>query len=1055
MRRVQAHQWPSAVLLPVAVALMCLGVIPLPRTNAQFALPDLIAADSFEYPVGPLGGQNGGSGLLGPWTQSGTGNLVTAPSLEHQDGTSAMETAGNGITLSGNNHGNFRGLAYVLGEHPATVYVSFLGEIAAGDYGGVSFYYLSEEQYFMGRGGQGVWACGRPNGTDAIHTRLPAATRALLVYRYDFNPPSGVTVTVYVNPPLGQEPSTPTEGPTLISPFTADAIRIQGGAGSVTGRLDELRIGTKWGSVAPRRLTKIEGGYDWIITPYAEVELNGETIELVSHFPPAANDLWGEPPSPPATVTFTTAWVDRHGNEIGADSVHAVNQVTNRSEIIDYKFDTVLHRSSEVTMGGVGEEADVSLEIVWLSLRSKNILPLAALPPGVPPGAYLLHVGVRSNVVQSVGRIRLRSGDATGGSGWLNMGRIGDPVDDNQDFTQEDALGLPVKWTGILIPVGAESRWENVVGMLDDVSIFHNHWSEPPDDRTPRWNYIPPRSALAIELSARLHPDGQQLTLSWTQGSGPFAIQSLTDLKEPAWTEVATTIFPSVTLVEPRSKAAAFYRVVDRFAPGPGEATVRHAQAEPQFTEGLNPEPFEIVPRDQDRNPEAALSVSTGPLRGSLRPVGQASSLALAEARPGPGRRPAAADPVVFARSTGIGRLVNSPIQPPDMSGAAADPVVLLTGNTWAAFSSDGGVTFTALDPTAVFPSGPTADHGGLCCDQVVQYDPQYDLFIWLMQFQRAATGENMLRIAAATPQEIAASGGRSWTFWDLRSRATFGFGSDWLDYPDLATGSHNLYISVDLVARGLVVMRIPLAEIANRGTLNIDYTDPAHSVRAYGGHLTQNTGDAVYWAGHIHNSQMRVWTLPEGSNVYSWRDVNINSWPNGGARRSLTPTRVNWLEFVFPDTACIGAARVGADLWFAWTARPGGGFAHPHIQMVRLDAATLALVEQVQVWNPDHAFAYPALASNSRGELGMAVGFGGGGRLEGGAGVGLWGDFVIWTPGFSSSSIDRFGDYLGIRRAHPDDRLLAAAIYSRLDLGNGEQFNPTYVLFGRRSVVP
>jgi hypothetical protein len=1024
--------------------------------HAQFALPDLIASESFDYPAGPLAGQNGGTGLLDPWTQANAGNLVSSAGLEYQSGTAALLSAGNKVEFSGQNNGNFRNLAYVLGEHPATVYVSFLAKVSSAGYAGLSFYYLSDEKYFMGRPtGRTDWGASRPDGTDAVLTGIPATSQAFVVYRYDFNPPNGTTVSVYINPPLDQEPAAPTAGPTPIGNFTADSIRIQSGTENASGTIDEIRIGTRWARIAPTRAatTLVERGYDWIITPYADVELNGQTIELVSHFPPKANDLWGEPPAPPANITFTTAWVDRHGNEIGSDSVHAVSQVTNRSEIIDNKFDTVVHRANPVTLGGVGQEKNVSLEIIWLSLKSKNVLPMAALPPGVPPGAYILHVGVRSNIVQAVGKIRLRSADASGTSGWINMGAVGDPVDTSNDFTQPDALGLPVKWTGVLVPFGLEPRWENVVGMLDDLSIFHNHWNEPPDDRTPRWAYTPESSELAIEVSARLQGNALSLTLSWRTGTGPFGIQSLADFNKPVWVDVTNTIFSSVTLLEPLGKGATFYRVVDRFVAGPGEAPVRQAMAEPRFTEGLTFEPFEIIPHGEDRNPEPALSVSTGPLRGNLQPA-QAASELLAD-NLGAGLLRAAADPVVFAQTTGIGRVVNSPIQPPDMSGAAADQVAFLTGNTWAAFSTNRGVSFTALDPTTVFPSRPTADHGGLCCDQVVQYDAQYDLFVWLMQFNRAPTGENMLRIAVATPQEIISSGGRSWTFWDLRSRATFGFGSDWLDYPDLATGSNSLYISADLVGRGLVVMRVQLAQLANRGVINIDYTDPGLSVQAYGGHITQQSGDAVFWAGHNNNSQMRVWTLPEASNVYSWRDVNINSWPNGGARRSLTPTRIDWLSFTFPDMACIGAARDAAGVWFAWTARPGGGFPQPHIQMVRLHAASLALVEQAQIWNPNHGYAYPALVSNSSGALGVALGFGGGGILEAGAAVGIWGDFVVRTPGFSTSSIDRFGDYLGIRRFHSDGRLFAASIYNRLNLGAGEQFNPIYVLFGRRSVVP
>ena len=33
-----------------------------------------------------------------------------------------------------------------------------------------------------------------------------------------------------------------------------------------------------------------------------------------------------------------------------------------------------------------------------------------------------------------------------------------------------------------------------------------------------------------------------------------------------------------------------------------------------------------------------------------------------------------------------------------------------------------------------------------------------------------------------------------------------------------------------------------------------------------------------------------------------------------------------------------------------------------------------------MQIWNPDHAFGYPSLATNSDNEVGICLGWGGGG---------------------------------------------------------------------------
>jgi hypothetical protein len=228
--------------------------------------------------------------------------------------------------------------------------------------------------------------------------------------------------------------------------------------------------------------------------------------------------------------------------------------------------------------------------------------------------------------------------------------------------------------------------------------------------------------------------------------------------------------------------------------------------------------------------------------------------------------------------------------------------------------------------------------------------------------------------------------------------------------------------------------------------------------VAAYGGHLTQRTGNSIFWAGHNSTSQMRIWNLPEGSGVYSWRDVNINSWPNA-SRTSMTPGGVDWLNFGFPSTAAIGATRrfpprSPSEIWFAWTAGRGGGFAHPHVQMATFRDSDFALLQQVQVWNGSHAYAYPSLATNTSEEVGMTLAFGGGGILEASSAVGIWGDFVVWTPGFSSSSNNRWGDYLSGRPYTPRTGLFASSVYNIVDLGSGNQFNPIYLLWGRNSAV-
>ena len=65
-------------------------------------------------------------------------------------------------------------------------------------------------------------------------------------------------------------------------------------------------------------------------------------------------------------------------------------------------------------------------------------------------------------------------------------------------------------------------------------------------------------------------------------------------------------------------------------------------------------------------------------------------------------------------------------------SAAINGDVVVYTGNWYAARSVDGGQTFDFIDPFTSFPDPPNL---GFCCDQVVNYIPSIDTFVWLLQY--------------------------------------------------------------------------------------------------------------------------------------------------------------------------------------------------------------------------------------------------------------------------------------------------------------------------------
>ena len=516
-----------------------------------------------------------------------------------------------------------------------------------------------------------------------------------------------------------------------------------------------------------------------------------------------------------------------------------------------------------------------------------------------------------------------------------------------------------------------------------------------------------------------------------------------------------------------------------------GEHGLQHGEAAAVQVDGAPYPPYEIAGEAAEgRNIDHYPVVPAGPLRGSLAPVIPALDIRDYQGGAGGG---GAANPVQFYVDTPAGSKVSFKGFPPDMSGASGSDVVMMSGNTWAAYSTDSGATFTALDPTTIFPSSPTKDaagnllDNGLCCDQVIQYIPSIDRFVWLMQFcgSGAATpggnclqGINRQRIAAASPAAIKSSNGTAWTYWDLTS-AGLNLGSRAMDYPDLAVGDHSLYVSSDSVGSGgMVVVRIPLSQIQAGSGITFDFTNPSNpngKGAAYGAHLSQNTGDTVFWAGHFDTSTLRVFSMKEGENRYSWRDIPHDSYPSTDFT-SLCPDNNDWLNFigtVFGAAAVIGATRVGNEVWFAWTAARGGGFAHPHIQVLQIDTTTFTKTKQWQIWNPNHAFAYPSLATNTAGEVGICLAWGGGNKYYASFAVGILGDFVVWysqasdatdATNTAANSNGRWGDFVTCRQAHPNGSLYSGtgyAVIKNTAPATGTQFNPRYILFGRQTDTP
>jgi len=113
--------------------------------------------------------------------------------------------------------------------------------------------------------------------------------------------------------------------------------------------------------------------------------------------------------------------------------------------------------------------------------------------------------------------------------------------------------------------------------------------------------------------------------------------------------------------------------------------------------------------------------------------------------------------------------------------------------------------------------------------------------------------------------------------------------------------------------------------------------------------------------------------------------------------------------------------------------------------------------IQQVQIWNNNYAFAYPALATNfCTGEVGLSFEFDGNGNYENHV-VEFWGDFVAYITTGTNVDTNRYGDYVSIRQA-PATADNSGNLFSAFGYGlntvpppkTGTQTDVHYVLFGR-----
>jgi hypothetical protein len=464
---------------------------------------------------------------------------------------------------------------------------------------------------------------------------------------------------------------------------------------------------------------------------------------------------------------------------------------------------------------------------------------------------------------------------------------------------------------------------------------------------------------------------------------------------------------------------------------------------------------------------------------------------------------PQAPGDFAFYRNTGlasapvVGGVTLNALIPIEPSVGANGRVVFYTTNSYAGVSGNSGQTFTYINPFDNFPVDGTNDavNGGFGGDQYVYYERTRGLTFWLLQYNPDNT-TNTQRLCVARSQTDLLSNNWSNSFYDF-TPATFGFTTPpagangfWLDFPDMAVSDNFLYLTSNVFPRvlpnpsnpcagtcptqacpaacapggcsnlcssvGAVIWRMSLNDLAaNVDTLNLLAYSDTHSTYR----LTQGARGTMYWGSHNTNAQIRIYRWPENGNV-AFDNVNHSAY-NVGSFAAASP---DGNDFSAASDSRIEAAWVAQGvIGFMWNAAQGGGFAFPHVEVLRFSEDNRSLLTQGQIFNAGHAFLHPSVHPNDRGHLGGTMAWGGGAffpsaltwiadDFNGGTITPL--DNLTFATGNGAPNYGRWGDYFATRPNSPYGNTWSASGFV-LNGVAGVTRDPHYIWFGRERDTP
>ncbi len=376
-------------------------------------------------------------------------------------------------------------------------------------------------------------------------------------------------------------------------------------------------------------------------------------------------------------------------------------------------------------------------------------------------------------------------------------------------------------------------------------------------------------------------------------------------------------------------------------------------------------------------------------------------------------------------------------------------PIIFQTGNWFAARSTDGGQTYSYLNPATAF-GNEFSNFGGFSGNQVVAYDVRRDLTFWLLEYADNGS-QNLLRLAVSKGADV---GTGTWYYYDFVSDTNTRY-----DFPDLCLSNNYLFLTT---MRGSIlpggqanrafIFRAPLDTLSNALALptNIYSVQTNSPFRC-----TRGATSTMYWASHNSTSQVRVYKWPDTATTESgitMNDVNLSAAWSDATRNCGLP----WCSRV--DGRILGAWVAKGLVGFMWSAAQDttNGHPYPYLEAVRIKESDLLYYDRPLIADSQAALAFPSVAPNVRGDLGVAFLYGNA-QVAPSFLVGIrddysgtnW-DLTVAQQG-QASALNAWGDWTTVRAFAPTGLGWIASGYILPTGCNTDGCAlPSFVLFGR-----